>query len=253
MHITETVQNINTLGNFLRVKTINESKATIKIVETCKYHNKKLKKNIKFISGVRGYTTYKENWTPALYDKNINNLIEQVRGLLVPEGFDDSRISDVLPLLANLVSEYRTQQPITTMESKNTMKELAMFENWAHNITEGTWAIPDSPEAIQKLKEILKQELPVGVDATNATEILYDIIGDDDLFDSLSSLAEKDPTADARTEIVAWLGTHALDFPGMENILQDTGVYDEVEDQDVNATTNESLTDILNFARLAGL
>jgi hypothetical protein len=133
------------------------------------------------------------------------------------------------------------------------MKELAMFENWAHNITEGTWAIPDSPEAIQKLKEILKQELPVGVDATNATEILYDIIGDDDLFDSLSSLAEKDPTADARTEIVAWLGTHALNFPGMENILQDTGVYDEVEDQDVNATTNESLTDILNFARLAGL
>jgi hypothetical protein len=252
MHITETVQNINTLGNFLRVKTINESEATIKIVETCKHQAKKLKKNIKLISGVRGYKSYTENWNPVAILENAE-LINRVRGLLIPEGTMDTRVEDVLPVLANLLSEYNKQKQSINMESKNTMKELAMFENWAHNITEGTWAIPDSPEAIQKLKEILKQELPVGVDATNATEILYDIIGDDDLFDSLSSLAEKDPTADARTEIVAWLGTHALNFPGMENILQDTGVYDEVEDQDVNATTNESLTDILNFARLAGL
>jgi hypothetical protein len=258
MHITETVQNINTLGNFLRVKTINESKATIKIVETCKYHNKKLKKNIKFISGVRGYTTYKENWTPALYDKNINNLIEQVRGLLVPEGFDDSRISDVLPLLANLVSEYRTQQPITTMESKNTMKELAMFENWAHNITEGTWAIPDSPEAIQKLKEILKQELPVGVDATNATEILYDIIGDDQLFDDLDDLAAIDPTADARDEIVQWLKTQGKLFPELENILHDVGVYDEISEHDTDIQTahpevDESANSVNSIRSLAGI
>jgi len=82
---------------------------------------------------------------------------------------------------------------------------------------------------------------------------LYDIIGDDDLFDSLLWLAEKDPTADARTEIVAWLGTHGLNFSGMENILQDTGVHDEVEDQDVNTPTNESPTNMLNFKRLAGL
>ena len=252
MHITETVQNINTLGNFLRVKTINESEATIKIVETCKHQAKKLKKNIKLMSGVRGYKSYTENWNPVAILEN-EELINRVRGLLIPEGTTDTRVEDVLPVLANLLSEYNKQKQSTTMESNNTMKELAMFENWAQNITEGTWAIPDSPEAIQKLKEILKQELPVGVDATNATEVLYDIIGDDDLFDSLLWLAEKDPTADARTEIVAWLGTHGLNFSGMENILQDTGVHDEVEDQDVNTPTNESPTNMLNFKRLAGL
>ena len=252
MHITETVQNINTLGNFLRVKTINESEATSKIVETCKHQAKKLKKNIKLMSGVRGYKSYTENWNPVAILEN-EELINRVRGLLIPEGTTDTRVEDVLPVLANLLSEYNKQKQSTTMESNNTMKELAMFENWAQNITEGTWAIPDSPEAIQKLKEILKQELPVGVDATNATEVLYDIIGDDDLFDSLLWLAEKDPTADARTEIVAWLGTHGLNFSGMENILQDTGVHDEVEDQDVNTPTNESPTNMLNFKRLAGL
>jgi hypothetical protein len=251
MHITETVQNINTLGNFLRVKTINESEATIKIVETCKHQAKKLKKNIKLMSGVRGYKSYTENWNPVAILEN-EELINRVRGLLIPEGTTDARVEDVLPVLANLLSEYNKQKQSTTMESNNTMQELAMFENWAHNITEGTWAIPDSPEAIQRLKEILKQELPVGVDATNATEILYDIIGDDDLYDLLAKIAADDPTADARQEVVAWLGTHGISFPGMENILQDTGVYDDAEDQDVNAT-NESLTDMLNFKQLAGL
>lgn len=251
MHITETVQNINTLGNFLRVKTINESEATIKIVETCKHQAKKLKKNIKLMSGVRGYKSYTENWNPVAILEN-EELINRVRGLLIPEGTTDTRVEDVLPVLANLLSEYNKQKQSTTMESNNTMQELAMFENWAHNITEGTWAIPDSPEAIQKLKEILKQDLPVGVDATNATEILYDIIGDDDLYDSLGKIASDDPTADARPEVVAWLGTHGIAFPGMENILHDAGVYDDAKDQDVNAT-NESHTDMLNFKQLAGL
>ena len=49
LHITETVNNINTLGSFLRVKSINESEASSKVVETCKHHNKKLKKNIKLM------------------------------------------------------------------------------------------------------------------------------------------------------------------------------------------------------------
>jgi hypothetical protein len=258
LHITETVNNINTIGSFLRVRTINESDATSKIVETCKYHNKKLKKNIKLMSGVRGYSTYKENWTPASYDENSNNLIEQVRSLLVPEGLDDSRISNVLPVLANLISDYRTQQPITTMESKDTMKEIAMFENWAHNVMEGTWAIPDSPEAVQKLKEILKQELPVGVDATNATEVLYDIIGDDNFFDSLDEMAEEDPTADARILIVDWLATQGQYYPGLENILHDAGVYDEFDDKTADILTthpavDESTSSVNTIKSLAGI
>ncbi len=85
-----------------------------------------------------------------------------------------------------------------------------MFESWANNITEGTWAMPDSPETLERLKEILSQELPVGVDATNATEVLYDVIGDDELYDSLGEMAEIDPTADARSEVIDWLKSRGL-------------------------------------------
>jgi hypothetical protein len=41
----------------------------------------------------------------------------------------------------------------------------------------------------------MSQELIVGPDATNAKEQLYDVIGDDKLFDILADLAEQDPRA----------------------------------------------------------
>lgn len=49
----------------------------------------------------------------------------------------------------------------------------------------------------------MAKPLPVGMDAMNATEQLYDIFGDDQLFDQLSELAEQDPDADARPVIQA--------------------------------------------------
>ena len=101
------------------------------------------------------------------------------------------------------------------------MKELKVFENWAQTISEGTWAIPDSTDAVTELKQLLSLEMPVGVDALNATEALYDIIGDDELFDSLATLAQSDPTADARPLIVMWLREFSYKFAGMDNVLND--------------------------------
>ena len=212
LHITETVNNINTLGSFLRVKSINESEASSKVVETCKHHNKKLKKNIKLMSGIRGYKKYVESWSPSTINED-EQIIEKVRNLLVPEGVSDDRVNDVLPVLSHLISEYRAQKTITTESSNvenSTMRELAMFESWANNITEGTWAIPNSPESLGRLKEILSNELPVGVDATNATEVLYDIIGDDTLFDNLGELASENPEADARDTIIDWMSINGF-------------------------------------------
>jgi len=236
-HITETVKNIVTIGNFLRTKPVNESETVNKLIEVCKHQNKKLKKNIKLMSGVRGYNTYKEAWNPVTVEEN-SNLIEQIRDLIIPENSIDDRLNNVLPVIAGFLSE---DQKINNLnanikENLNMMKEVAMFESWAQTITEGTWALPDSPEAIHKLKEILKQELPVGVDATNATEVLYDIIGDDDFFDSLGETAKEDPTADARINIIIWLAQVGKHYPGMENILRNTGVYD-IKDLDIGTLT----------------
>ena len=45
----------------------------------------------------------------------------------------------------------------------------------------GTWALPQTVEKAKKLQALLKQPLP----AKNAESKIYDLIGDDDLFDSI--------------------------------------------------------------------
>jgi hypothetical protein len=55
--------------------------------------------------------------------------------------------------------------------------------------------LPDTPEAQEKLNQLMTGELIVGPDATNATELLHDVIGDDQLFDILGDLADRDPRA----------------------------------------------------------
>jgi hypothetical protein len=67
---------------------------------------------------------------------------------------------------------------------------------------EGTWQTPDTPEKQAELIKLLSTDLPVGADATNATEQLYDLLGDDELFDQLHDLATRDANADARQVIL---------------------------------------------------
>lgn len=227
LHITETVKDINAIGRFLRVKSLNETSS--QLIEGCKTHYQKLRENLKNINLVRGYKAYKESWSPAIIS-NDEELVETIRNLLIPEG-TDSRVDDAIPALSRFVKanedvinfsnsdDLETQYLSKGEESNMEMKELKVFENWAQTISEGTWALPDSTNAVTELKQLLSTEMPVGVDALNATEALYNLIGDDVLFDSLSTLAESDPTADARPLIVGWLREFSYKFDGMNDVL----------------------------------
>ena len=73
----------------------------------------------------------------------------------------------------------------------------AVSEN-KEKVTEGTWSIPDTPEKVKELKDLMKQELP----AAGAHDKIYHLLGDDELFDELDAMEEKDPKADVRGMIV---------------------------------------------------
>ena len=181
-HITETVSEMAVLSRFRRAQQGRMFEGvTQQLVESANVYYEALQSNLKHLATGRGYTHYFESWTPADIGEQ-ESLVEDLRNMFIEQTLD-TRIEQALPTLAKI------------QQRGNAMKEAQIFENWVNGIMEGTWALPDNPEAQEKLNQLMTGELIVGPDATNATELLYDVIGDDQLFDILGNLADRDPRA----------------------------------------------------------
>lgn len=217
-HITGLVEELAVLSRFRRANSgqIFEGEAQQLIAETDNYY-RQMQGILKHLGSSRGYQTYFESWNPTeISEQDV--IIEDFKNLFVKQTIDP-RIEQALPVLARITNEDRE------------MKEAKLFESWINNLAEGTWSLPETPEQKTKLIELLGQELPVGPDATNATEQLYDLIGDDVLFDNLSELADKDATADARPVIIARM-EELSSSPDVAEVLSQ--VQGEVQDQGVD-------------------
>lgn len=181
VHITDIVNEMSVLGRFNRARQNRVFEGvTQELVEQAENYYKALKENLKHLGSSRGYKKYFESWSPADITTE-EALVEDLKTLFVEQSID-ARIEAALPTLAKIQQGAK-------------MKEADIFESWVNNLAEGTWALPDNPEAQAKLDELMSKELIVGPDATNATEQLYDIIGDDKLFDILGQLADRDARA----------------------------------------------------------
>ena len=198
-HIVEMVQELNILSRFRRAHTGKVFEGETKqIIEQSNIYFESLKRDIKRLSYTKGYSNYFENWQPMEVTTG-NIMVEDLRNMFIEQTLDQ-RIEVALPVLAKL-------------QQDSTMKELNEFAEWSQKITEGTWAIPDSPKSREQLAQILSQPLPVGPDASNATELLYDLVGDDQLFDKLDALAMEDPDADARELLLQRMEELGIDIP----------------------------------------
>ena len=193
-HITEMVNEMTTLRPFVRGmhRRTFEDAVTTEMVESAFGYHALLKNTLKKMKGKKGYTEFKESFKPALVEDEVN--VAELKELFVKKTLDE-RIEQALPLVHKAY----------TMMKENNNPFSKQFESWANNVAEGTWALPQSEEDQQKLIDILGEELPVGVDAQNATNLLYNIFGDDKLFDRLEELAEIDPNADARDAVMGRL------------------------------------------------
>jgi hypothetical protein len=187
-HIGEMVTELGVLNRFKRAnhgRLLEGDTATL--VEQTTAYTETLKHTLKSLTTRTGYANYFESWTPAdVSEESV--VIEGIKHLFVTQSIDQ-RIEDALPLIARI------------QQQGNEMKEANIFEAWADRLMEGTWATPDTPEKQAQLVQLMSAELPVGADATNATEQLYDLIGDDELVDRLQALADQDANADARQTI----------------------------------------------------
>jgi len=145
-----------------------------------------------------------------------------------------------------------TEQEV--IDARDKMQEVNEFEDWADNIVEGTWAVPETPKQLRALKLFLSKEQPLGIDAMNVSDVLYDIIGDDDLYDLFSEIAEREPESDARPIVINWIrdAVKDLDFvnpnvvKNLRKVIQGVkegfeGDLDADSEDDLNARFNKDM------------
>ena len=222
-HIAEMVTELAVLSRFRRANSgqIFEGD-TAQLVEQVQAYQTNLQRSLKGLGTQSGYATYFESWQPAdISEQDV--VIESLKNLFVKQSID-TRIESALPLLAKI------------QQQGNEMKEANIFEAWANRLVEGTWATPDTPEKQAKLVELMSKDLPVGADATNATEQLYDLMGDDQLFDQLAVLAERDANADARQVI----------FDRMQELSEDPDVLKVINSLNIDATAEMNPPEAIN-------
>jgi hypothetical protein len=219
-HITEMVGEMTTLRPFVRgmARRTFEDAVTKEMVESAFGYHALLKNTLKKLKGKRGYTEFKESFKPALVEDDAN--VAELKELFVKKTLDE-RIEQALPLVHKAYN----------IMKENNNPYAQQFENWADKLSEGSWALPDTDDDVEQLIDWMSEEHPVGVDAQDATNSLYNIIGDDRLFDRLQELADIDPTADARDVVSSWL------YDNLPQVYQ--RIESEMGDPDMPAEPSE--------------
>jgi len=224
-HINEIVEELSVLSRFRRANAGKILEGDTKsLVEQTDAYYKNMHSVLKHLGTNRGYQGYFESWSPTEVTGG-NLVVEDLKQLFVEQTIDH-RIEEALPILARITKE------------SNSMKEAQIFESWINNLVEGTWAIPETPEARQTLVDLLSKDFPVGPDATNAKEQLYDIFGDDELFDQLEELADADANADARSIVITRM-QQLSNMPDFQSVL------DQIQLDQPEPTDNEVDADAL--------
>ena len=201
-HINNMVTEMKVLNRFNRASQGRVMEGvTQEITEQAHSYYQSLRESMKRMGTPRGYAHYFESWHPA-DTPETEELVENIKTMFIEQTLD-SRIEEALPLLARI------------QQQGNAMKEADIFESWINRLAEGTWELPETPEQLNKLKELLAKDLIVGPDATNATELLGGIVGDDELFDRLEELPP-DANAWNDTEIMARLKELGIDTSPQE-------------------------------------
>ena len=84
-------------------------------------------------------------------------------------------------------------------------------------LREGTWAVPDTPAKEKELIKIFKKPLP----ASKATKVLYNLVGDDVLYDLIDQVEREDGRdADVRGVVRFWIASRTFSDAKKQKAMQ---------------------------------
>jgi len=195
-----------------------------------------LKSQLKHLAGRRGYNDYtQQEYTEESFD-DVD--VDALRERFVKKVYND-KFDAALPFVYKAYMKQKQEGLESPMANQ--------FEDWANEVVEGTWHLPNDEQDTQALDDLMSKKLEAGDNGENATGALYDIIGDDALFDKLKDVASAEgPETDARPTVISWLrdnGFAELADKYEQNYTQDdTGMQqqpDAVAAQQAQANAGE--------------
>tara|TARA_R110000796_G_scaffold45937_5_gene111077 strand:+ start:1255 stop:2703 length:1449 start_codon:yes stop_codon:yes gene_type:complete len=226
-HITTLVTEMNDLRVFvrnMRGKTFEDTETNQMVESAIEYYGT-LHEKLHKMKGQRTYKRYAEEYTPEEID---NSKFDEaaLRERFTKRLFDD-RMNSALGSVYKAYMMKQQEVPETALGNE--------FQSWADEMVEGTWATPDSDNKVEQLKTLFAKPLMLGADATNAIGAMYDIIGDDKLFDDLAAAAEINPDGDANPIIVKWIKMYAPELEQSLGLTTDNELEEVVDRYDQQA------------------
>lgn len=184
-----------------------------------------IKKEIHSLQNQRYYESFAESFTKSEEQMIPEDLVNDWIDRLTIRSFNEE-LKNVFPYIYKLVGEnvapikelgpedlVQAETFDATEVLENEIEELQDFEGYLNRLVSENSDLLDTDEeaastAVQKLNTLIAQEIPAGVDGTNAIQSLKGIIDDSDLVNALKELGKVNPEMDVRDVIKGFLEKH---------------------------------------------
>ena len=226
-HITGLSEELNKLRMFKgyvdRNSMVSEAMGTI---QTKVYERiDQVKKEIRSLQNQSYYESFAESFVVNEAQEIPEDVVNDWIDRLTIRTFNEE-LKNVFPYIYKLVGEdvapikeltpddlFTVEDSYTDSTNEQELAEFNEFESFMNNLVSEESDLFNTDEegqsaAIQKLNQLIGQELPVGTDGTNAIQSLAGIIDDTELQDAFKQLGKVSPETDARDIIKSYLEKH---------------------------------------------
>lgn len=188
-----------------------------------------------------------------------NNIVDDATAVAVSKlDFGDSKDQMTAMKLAMkfLKGDVEFKAPKAKKDKFGKAKESSFesYEQTMEMISEGTWQLPSSDQDVNKIEKLMAQTFTLGPDGEYASQAMYDLIGDDTLYDDLYLAGQRNPDGDARPIIKAWLEKYGGGYSKpydkyMSKLMMNLGIGDKEFGEDTVEEGRLGFSDIEKFGK----